>query len=469
MIFRENAMEKNSNKYSALRVIATVLANLTAILSANYIVFYILDHYNSNQHYVVRSENPLTKYLYIIIPILMLLTALLYLILLTGRTYGNVPFCRKRFLAILIVDIVVAGAFALAVNTYTFDWLSCRSKNVNIVLATMPPADAQGQPAPTPEASPDDGTDTIVPQTEPSNPDASDAPIQNPTEAPTPAPTPIPGLLGDKYKEKFSDGAPVMTEPNTTETLEDGTEKTLIYAYAGNKVAVELYHYQKGKLEYQIAELYVRDINNLSAGYDSKGGKEMIYDFARDMNAIIAVNSDYFVTNAISEGLIIRNGVLLRDNPCKFSDLCVIYQDGTVECYDCKTDKIDYNEIYAKYPYHSFYFGPSLLDADGNPKTKFNTTLEGANPRTAFGYYEPGHYAFISVLGTRGIKDLDKSPLGNGKSPGMSLTELSEMCHAMGMKAAYNFDGGGSSGMFWNEKLFGHNTRVTGDILAIVE
>ena len=40
-------MEKNGKqRFRALRVIAAVLANLTAILSANYITFYILDHFN---------------------------------------------------------------------------------------------------------------------------------------------------------------------------------------------------------------------------------------------------------------------------------------------------------------------------------------------------------------------------------------------------------------------------------------
>ena len=46
---------------------------------------------------------------------------------------------------------------------------------------------------------------------------------------------------------------------------------------------------------------------------------------------------------------------------------------------------------------------------------------------------------------------------------------MSELFSSLGMKAAYNLDGGQSSGMFWNEHLFGHNTRITGDVLAIVD
>ena len=51
----------------------------------------------------------------------------------------------------------------------------------------------------------------------------------------------------------------------------------------------------------------------------------------------------------------------------------------------------------------------------------------------------------------------------------MKMTELSELCAGLGMQAAYNLDGGGSSSMYWNEKLFGHNSRATSDIIAIVD
>ena len=38
------------DKYKVLRIIASVLANLLGILAANYITFYILDHYNPGMH-----------------------------------------------------------------------------------------------------------------------------------------------------------------------------------------------------------------------------------------------------------------------------------------------------------------------------------------------------------------------------------------------------------------------------------
>ncbi len=457
-----------TQKYRGLRTVASILLNLSGILSANYIVFYILDHFNPGLHYVIYSTFPLTEYLHLIIPALMLITGILYLILFHKRGFKGYRFSKKRLIGILIADVLIAGAFAMTVNTYTFDWLHIREirQDQIVAIATMPPK-TEETPEPTEEV-------VELPSEEPTE-QTADAPAEpndtpEATPEPTAEPTPIPGLLGDRYKEKFSEGETVVEEPNTSETLADGTVRTLIYVVRGQKSAIELYHYQKDKLEYQIADVYVREIEKLTTeSVTNQSYAKMVYDYARELNARIAINSDYFTTNAINEGLIIRNGMLLQSKPCKNSDLCVVFQDGTVRCYDCKKEKIDNDEIIASFPYHAFYFGPSLLDENGNAKEKFNSSVGVTNPRTAFGYYEPGHYAFISVLGTRSMKDINGHGLGNGQSPGMTFVELSQLCAACGMKAAYNLDGGASSGMYWNEKIFGHNGRITGDVIAVVD
>lgn len=466
-------MNKNGEqRFSALRVIAAILANLTAILSANYIVFYILDHFNPGFHFVVRSEFFLTKYLHFVIPILMLLTALFYLLVFAAGGAKPKRFRKKNLILIFVLDVVLAAAFAMTVNARAFGWVKWLSPEESgpVAIATRVPT-AEPTEAPTPEptveATPE-ATPASAPQTDQG--EATEAPTEEPTEAPTPEPTPIPGLLGNKYSEKFSDGEPVIAEPNTSETLADGTVRTLIYTYSGSKSAIEIYHYQKGKQQYQIAEVYVREIEKLTAAYENnQSNKKQMRAFAEESGALVAISSDYFAANANGEGLIIRNGMLIRDNPCRYSDLCVVYQDGTVRCFDCKTDKIDNKEIIANYPYHSFYFGPSLLDENGGAKTKFNSTLSGKNPRNAFGYYEPGHYALISILGGYDSIDYNEHNIGNFKCEGFSLSELSELCASMGMKAAYNLDGGRSISMCWNKTLFGHNMRVIGDILAVVD
>lgn len=96
-------------------------------------------------------------------------------------------------------------------------------------------------------------------------------------------------------------------------------------------------------------------------------------------------------------------------------------------------------------------FGPALLDVDGRAKTEFDTTVAEANPRTAVGYYEPGHYCFLAVNG-RGAED----------SAGMTMAELAALFESLGCKAAYNMDGGQSSVMAWDEGRVTVNTPASG-------
>ena len=64
-----------------------------------------------------------------------------------------------------------------------------------------------------------------------------------------------------------------------------------------------------------------------------------------------------------------------------------------------------------------------------------------ANPRTAIGYYEPGHYCFV-VAG------------GRGEQPyGVTLSALSRFMKSLDCKSAYNLDGGRSSIMVFGDEI----------------
>ena len=74
--------------------------------------------------------------------------------------------------------------------------------------------------------------------------------------------------------------------------------------------------------------------------------------------------------------------------------------------------------------------------------TEFNSNVVRANPRTAIGYYEPGHYCFIVVDGRQ-----------TGYSEGLSMEDLSQLMYDLGCKVAYNFDGGQTSMMVFDGKV----------------
>ena len=136
----------------------------------------------------------------------------------------------------------------------------------------------------------------------------------------------------------------------------------------------------------------------------------------------------------------------------------VLQSDGVLMTYDHNT--LTKDALAAMNAYQTWVFGPALLDENGQPKTKFQSRVQPENPRTALGYYEPGHYAFITVDGR------------SGASAGMTMTQLSQLCADLGMTRAYNMDGGQSSVLLARDGVLNvpfRDGRSVSDILAIRE
>ena len=128
-----------------------------------------------------------------------------------------------------------------------------------------------------------------------------------------------------------------------------------------------------------------------------------------------------------------------------------------MKTFEVGTYSVD--EIIRSDPWQTWQFGPALLDENGEPKTKFNTSLIGQNPRCAIGYYEPGHYCFVVVDGRQ-----------KGSSLGADVEELSRLMYSLGCKAAYNLDGGTSAQMYFNGKYCNRQRgeRPIGDIIYFI-
>ena len=133
--------------------------------------------------------------------------------------------------------------------------------------------------------------------------------------------------------------------------------------------------------------------------------------------------------------------------------------DGSIEVFDGKSfqpKSVDLDRVW-----QGWQFGPYLIDEEGNPRTKFPAyDITGLNPRTVFGYYEPGHYCFVVVDGR------------NRKySVGLSMQELAQLMVDLGCTQAYNMDGGASTQMYWNGDIYNHpsENRPLSDIIYICE
>jgi exopolysaccharide biosynthesis protein len=138
----------------------------------------------------------------------------------------------------------------------------------------------------------------------------------------------------------------------------------------------------------------------------------------------------------------VRNGHVL--NACVSSyDLCVLYEDGSMQMIPGgKLHSQAAVEAFLQNAWQAWSFGPILLNPDGSPVHDFsglgNEYLTRVHPRTAIGYFGPGHYAIVSAFGYR--DDL----------PGVTLEELSAYFAFLGCRQAYNLDGGGSTHLWFH-------------------
>ena len=215
-----------------------------------------------------------------------------------------------------------------------------------------------------------------------------------------------------------------------------------------------------GRITYYLADIYIRDITTFRSAiaqntYGS-GYRDSIEDMAALNNAMIAINGDYYGNT--NEGVVIRNGVIYRANPTN-CDVCVLYYDGSMRVMPGSAFNIE--DAIADGAWQAWTFGPALLDTDGSVLTNFSSTsrIISANPRTAIGYYEPGHYCMVVVD-------------GRGESAGITLPQLSQLFSDLGCKAAYNLDGGNSSIMVWQDEIINQPSgggRESSDALLITE
>lgn len=291
------------------------------------------------------------------------------------------------------------------------------------------------------------------------------------TQAPTEVTEPITESQVPSEVETVGETEPPTEPDNRTPwqiKFEDHfTEEVVITenSYSSPDVSITLETISVGegnkKITYHIADIYIASIDNFIT---HTANNEMRYFGTQDIlemdaaaNGILSLSGDFLTYQ--------RNGFLMRNREVYVSNnnlysICVLYGDGTMETYDSKKYEID--EIMEKDPIHVWSFGPPLLDENGKTMKSYNvsTAVSYPNPRSAIGYYEPGHYCFVLVDGRQ-----------EGYSKGMTIPELAQVFQDLGCKAAYNLDGGGSAVMVFNHQRFSRQSngggRDLGDILVI--
>jgi exopolysaccharide biosynthesis protein len=227
------------------------------------------------------------------------------------------------------------------------------------------------------------------------------------------------------------------------------------YSYQTDTVRIAIDRIQENDVTYFVADVYVKNIDALKTAFAKGTYGKSIYAFPTETavanNTMFAVTGDYY--SARSSGVVIRNGTLYRD--VAGSDVCVLYNDGEMKTY--LTEDFNLTDAVARGVWQAWSFGPPLLGDNGAKLTEFDSSLTDRHPRSAIGYYAPGHYCFVVVDGRQ-----------SGYSVGMRLTELSALFESLGCKQAYNLDGGATAIMMFQGNVINQpykGGRESGDII----
>ena len=251
-----------------------------------------------------------------------------------------------------------------------------------------------------------------------------------------------------KFADKFTDEV-VVTENSYTSPEVSITIETVVVGEGS------------GKITYYVADIYVASLENFKT-YTAHG--QMKYfdtqpplEMMAQSNAIFAISGDFLTYQ--KSGFLMRNGEIYVAD--RNYSICVLYADGTMVTYDRGSYNIQ--DILDKNPLQVWSFGPVLLDENGQPRASYDISdaVSFPNPRSAVGYYEPGHYALVIVDGRQ-----------EGHSAGMRIPQLAQVFADLGCSAAYNLDGGGTAIMMFNGEIFSRQSnggRDLGDILLITE
>ncbi len=221
---------------------------------------------------------------------------------------------------------------------------------------------------------------------------------------------------------------------------------------------------------YYVADIQVLAATQIMSAFaNNQYGRNIIEDtsdIAIENGAIFAVNGDYYGFR--DDGIEIRKGVIYRDEPARIG--LAFYKNGSIKIYD--ETQTSAQKLLDEGVWNTLSFGPVLLEDSQIPTnlatlevdTNFgNHSIQGNQPRTGIGIIGKNHFVIVVVDGR-----------SKGYSKGVTLPEYAEIFKNLGCTDAYNLDGGGSSTMYFldrvvNNPLGKNKERGVSDILYIAE
>jgi exopolysaccharide biosynthesis protein len=221
------------------------------------------------------------------------------------------------------------------------------------------------------------------------------------------------------------------------------------YAYKDKDIAISISTITEDDLIYHVADIRISDVQYLKSAFAKdiygKNVLETTSKIAQKNQAILAFNGDFYGLR--DEGLIIRNGILYRDEPRQAPDNRALLIDDkgnfifVTEGFADGASSVDQGII------HSLSLGPVLVE-DGKAMKIDSRLMDAEGPRTAIGMIRPLHYLLIVVDGS------------SEDSKGMRLDVLAKLFVKLKAVSAYNLSGGGSSTLWFNGKIINNPATI---------
>ena len=293
-----------------------------------------------------------------------------------------------------------------------------------------------------------------------------------------PGSTPAPGSelyealqQGDQQEEKQEEILNATPAPQVTP---EPASKFKLYEpgelfYETDKMTVSIEQKQKDGMTYFLCDVKLTDVSQFKtafAGDDFRSGiYEAVSDIAGRHSPVLAINADFCRYHR--EGVIIRNGELLRAQNIKKHHLLVVDENGNLSAQTDRSGKqgLVANRLEQANTWQTFEFGPVLVE-NGEPvelpKNFYINCADGYdNPRTAIGQKGPLHYVIIVVDGRR-----------DGYSTGASIPQVQQLFLDEGVDFAFNLDGGGSTTLYFLGEVInmpsGGKERSVSDVIMFM-
>ena len=240
-------------------------------------------------------------------------------------------------------------------------------------------------------------------------------------------------------------------------------------SYRTDRMSVSIEQKQKDGMTYFVCDIQLTDVSQLRTAFAGDDFKSGIYEATSDIAGryapVLAINADFCRYHR--NGVIIRNGELLRKQNITKHHLLIVDEQGDMSALTDRTGKqgLVANDLVDKNTWQTFEFGPVLVEngeAATLPTSFYVACGDGYyEPRTAIGQKGPLHYVVIVVDGRR-----------DGYSTGASIPQLQQLFLDEGVDFAFNLDGGGSTTLYFLGEVVnmpsGGKERSVSDVLMFM-